>query len=275
MACQAASNSAKTGYFHSFEDRAPAAVGGPFAAAHAREPMPTIGIVDDDDDVRDTLVDYLTLQGLRVVAARDAAGFRRLLENERIDVAVLDVHMPGENGLSLARWLRDSRPTGIIFATAADRPIDRIVGLEIGADDYLVKPYDLREMLARVRCVLRRLAPTPAPAPVAKPSHGRRLVFGDMTLDVESRRLSTADDRTVELTAMEFDLLEVLVSRPNRVLSRGQLSELAHGRQPSDSDRSIDIRVTRLRKKIEPDPENPRFIRTVRGEGYLFAAEGR
>ncbi|WP_407051118.1 response regulator [Methyloraptor flagellatus] len=245
-------------------------------AATAVAPAPTVGLVDDDPEIRDMVADYLGLHGFKVLTARDAVGFRRMVETETIDVAVLDVHMPGENGLSLARWLRETGDTGIVFATGADRPIDRIVGLEVGADDYLVKPYDLRELAARLRCVLRRINPAPpAPEPMVPRTTGRRLVFGDMTLDVESRRLTTADHRIVDLTAMEFDLLEVLVSRPNRVLSRGQLSELAHGRAPADDDRSIDIRITRLRKKIEPDPTRPRFIRTVRGEGYLFQGETR
>jgi two-component system phosphate regulon response regulator OmpR len=162
------------------------------------------------------------------------------------------------------------------MATAAGRSIDRIVGLEIGADDYLVKPYELRELLARIKSVLRRVKAAPATAGTAAPlpSEGRSLKFGHLTLDLDARRLTGADGQAIELTAMEFDLLQALATRPNRVLSRGQLQEFAHGRSPDESDRSIDIRVTRLRKKIEPDPEHPRFIKTVRGEGYVFVPGG-
>jgi len=237
--------------------------------------QPTVAIVDDEEALREAVVEYLNMQGLRAVAAANAQAFRDLIEGEKIDVVVLDIAMPGEDGLSLARWLRERHTIGIIFATAAGRQIDRIVGLEIGADDYIVKPYDLRELLARIRSILRRVksaAPVKAQDQVAKT--GKSLQIGDLMLDFAGRRLVSAAGEAIDLTAMEFDLLEVLATRPNRVLSRSQLLELAHSRVPGDGDRSIDIRITRIRKKIEPDPERPRFIRTVRGEGYVFVPTG-
>jgi DNA-binding response OmpR family regulator len=233
--------------------------------------QPTVAIVDDEDALREAVVEYLNRQGLRTLAAENALAFRRLIETEKVDVIVLDIAMPGEDGLSLARWLREHHAIGIILATAAGRQIDRIVGLEIGADDYLVKPYDLRELLARIRSILRRVkAVTPAKARDQISAPGQTLQIGNLVLDLAARRLISVAGEAVDLTAMEFDLLEVLATRPNRILSRSQLLELAHSRATADGDRSIDIRITRIRKKIEPDPERPRFIRTVRGEGYVF-----
>jgi two-component system phosphate regulon response regulator OmpR len=236
----------------------------------------TVAIVDDEEHLREAVAEYLDLQGFEVLSFRSAQAFREAAPGKAIDVAVLDIAMPGEDGLSLARHIRRTGSTGIIMATAAGRSIDRIVGLEIGADDYLVKPYELRELLARIKSVLRRVKAAPATAGTAAPlpSEGRSLKFGHLTLDLDARRLTGADGQAIELTAMEFDLLQALATRPNRVLSRGQLQEFAHGRSPDESDRSIDIRVTRLRKKIEPDPEHPRFIKTVRGEGYVFVPGG-
>lgn len=238
----------------------------------------TVAIVDDEEHLREAVAEYLELQGFDVLAYRNAQVFREESVGKAIDVAILDIAMPGEDGLSLARFIRKSRPTGIIMATAAGRPIDRIVGLEIGADDYLVKPYELRELLARIKSVLRRVKAAPAngqPASAQAPvQEGRSLKFGTLTLDLDARRLVDGAGAPIDLTAMEFDLLQALATRPNRVLSRGQLQEFAHGRSADESDRSIDIRVTRLRKKIEPDPEHPRFIKTVRGEGYVFVPNG-
>ena len=235
-----------------------------------------VAIVDDEEHLREAVGEYLELQGFEVLSYRNAQVFREESVGKHIDVAILDIAMPGEDGLSLARFIRKSGTTGIIMATAAGRAIDRIVGLEIGADDYVVKPYELRELLARIKSVLRRVKAAPATAPpqaVAAPE-GRSLRFGSLTLDLDARRLVDGSNGPVELTAMEFDLLQALATRPNRVLSRGQLQEFAHGRSADESDRSIDIRVTRLRKKIEPDPEHPRFIKTVRGEGYVFVPNG-
>ncbi|MFG1478968.1 response regulator transcription factor [Xanthobacter sp. V4C-4] len=241
----------------------------------------TIAVVDDERDLRDSIVEYLQDCGFETIGAADALSFRALVAERRIDVVILDVAMPGEDGLSLARWLRRAGiPLGIIFATAAGTSVDRIIGLELGADDYVVKPYDLRELLARIRSVLRRMDGPPA-APAAglasrPPVAGRRLAFGGFELDLDGRQLLAAGGRAVDLTPLEYDLLEILATRPNRVLSRALIAELGRadaGLGPDD--RRIDIRITRLRKKIEPEPDRPRFIRTVRGEGYVFVPEGR
>jgi DNA-binding response OmpR family regulator len=242
----------------------------------------TIAVVDDEPDLREAIVEYLQGHGFRVMAAETAAAFRALIAQEPVDLVILDINMPGEDGLSLARWLRKHSETGIIFASAAGHAIDRIVGLEIGADDYLVKPYDLREMLARIRSVLRRLqerphgrakSTAPTNAAAVAPA-GRRIQFGDFVLDLDGRRLSNRDGTPVDLTPLEFDLLETLAQRPNRVLSRAVLIEQSRdGAEMAGDDRRIDIRITRLRKKIEPEPDRPRFIRTVRGEGYVFVPQ--
>lgn len=240
----------------------------------------TIAVVDDEAHLREAVAEYLQGKGFTVVEAGDAASFRALVETTPIDVVVLDVAMPGEDGLSLARWLRRRGDIGIIFATASGQPIDRIVGLELGADDYLVKPYELRELLARIRSLVRRLEVRPSresgAAPIVpKASGGRTIVFGSWTLDLDGRRLVGADGRVADLTPLEYELLEILATRPNRVLSRGRIAELGRGEGESgDADRRIDIRITRLRKKIEPEPDRPRFIQTVRGEGYVFVRDG-
>lgn len=238
-----------------------------------------IAIADDEEDLREAVAEYLSGHGYRVLTAADAAEFRALAAENRIDVAILDIAMPGEDGLSLARWLRRSGRAGIIFASASGAPMDRIVGLEIGADDYVAKPYDLREMLARVRSLIRRLDVAPEPAAVAAAPAAqapvRLLRFGPFTLDTAARRLTHAETGALDLTAAEYELLEVLAARPNRILSRAVLAELL-GAEASgaETDRRIDVRVTRLRKKIEPDPESPRFLRTIRGEGYVLSGEG-
>ncbi|HVL70928.1 MAG TPA: response regulator transcription factor [Beijerinckiaceae bacterium] len=235
--------------------------------------MSTVAIVEDEDDLREAVVEFLSGRGLRVLAAANAQEFRALIARESVDVAVLDIAMSGEDGRSLARWLTGRpRAPGIIFATAAGRPADRVVGLEIGADDYLVKPYELRELLARIRSLLRRLEERPVhepPAPAAEaPRPGRQLPVGPYLLDLDSRRL-TRDGTSIVLTPAELDLLEALATRPNRVLSRSQLLELAQAGD-GGSDRSVDVRITRLRRKLEADPDDPQLIRTVRGEGYVF-----
>ncbi len=238
----------------------------------------TVAVVDDEEHLREAVVEYLEAAGMRTVSAGNGADFRAICEREPVDVVILDIAMPGEDGLSVARWLRSRGPRpGIILATSAGASVDRIVGLEIGADDYVVKPFDLREMLARVRSVLRRLpAEGEGPAPESAPARVARTVrIGDNVLNLDSRTLFDGAGAPMDLTSMEIDLLAALAARPHRVLTRAQLLELAHGRGQNENDRSIDIRVTRLRKKIESDAERPSLIRTVRGEGYMFVpAEG-
>ena len=235
--------------------------------------MTTVAVVDDEEHLREAVVEYLDAAGLRTVSASTGAEFRAIVEREPVDLVILDIAMPGEDGLSVARWLRSrgARP-GIILATSSSTAIDRIVGLEIGADDYVVKPYDLREMLARVRSVIRRLPDEEASvAPAAAPARPAKTVrVGANTLNFDSRTLFDANGAPLDLTSMEIDLLAALAARPHRVLSRAQLLEIAHGKGQAENDRSIDIRVTRLRRKIELDADRPALIRTVRGEGYMF-----
>ncbi len=237
-----------------------------------------IAVVDDEPDLCEAVVEYLEANGFDVVGFQRAAAFREEASRQPFDLAILDIAMPGEDGLSLARWIRaGNMPTGIIFATAAGTSIDRIIGLELGADDYVVKPYELRELLARVRSVIRRLPATPAaavaaPAAETKPASGKRVRFGGNVLDLESRSLSDASGRPIDLTATEFDLLAALATRAGRSLSRAQIIELCGG-DGGDTDRAVDIRIVRLRKKIESNPESPRFIKTVRGVGYVFLGD--
>jgi two-component system phosphate regulon response regulator OmpR len=229
--------------------------------------------VDDEADVRDTLREYLSLQGFRVTALDGGAALRSLVEAaEGFDLAILDITMPGEDGLSLARFLRERTDVGIIMVTASGETIDRIVGLEMGADDYVPKPVDLRELLARVKAVLRRTATR---GQDADPDDGDRQIvyFGRCRLDLDSHKLYDEEGREIALTAMEFDLLKAFAERPNRVLSRDQLLELAHDRDWEPFDRSIDIRIARIRRKIERDPGKPQAIKTVRGAGYIFATD--
>jgi DNA-binding response OmpR family regulator len=229
-------------------------------------------VVDDEHDIRDTVQEYLQLHGYRVSAADGGAALRRLAEAGDIDLAVLDINMPGEDGLSLARFLREKGGIGIIMLTAADETVDRIVGLEMGADDYMAKPFDLRELLARTKAVLRRRATAEAPEAAAEPT--TRVRFGHCLLDLDAHRLYDADGNEIAITAMEFDLLKAFAEHPNRVLNRDQLLELAHNRSWEPFDRSIDIRIARLRRKVERDPAKPQVIKTVRGTGYVYAAGG-
>ncbi len=232
-----------------------------------------IAIVEDEPDLREAVADYLSANGFDVTVAGSAAEMRELLKDHSFDLAILDIAMPGEDGLSLGRFLRSRMPIGLIFATAAGTSIDRIVGLELGADDYLVKPYELREMLARVRSVLRRIPPqteAQAPAPEA-PKQVRRVIgFGDMRADLDSRMVM-GPSGSVDLAKSEFDVLEVFLTRPNRVLSRAAIFEAIGHQEDAEASRALDLRIMRLRRKIETDPASPRYLRTVRGEGYIFA----
>ncbi|CAM5489687.1 two-component system torCAD operon response regulator TorR [Aquamicrobium terrae] len=234
-------------------------------------------IVEDEPDLREAVAEYLGANGYDVSAAENAAMARPLLETQSFHLAILDIAMPGEDGLSLGRWLRGRMQTGIIYATAAGTALDRIVGLELGADDYVVKPYELRELLARTRSVLRRVPPPAAAMPPGAADAGagtgrRTLRFGGFSADLDGRIVSGPDGAAVEMTKSEFDVLEVFLTRANRLLTRAAISEaIGAAADADDSSRAVDIRVMRLRKKIEADPANPKFLRTVRGEGYIFS----
>jgi DNA-binding response OmpR family regulator len=245
--------------------------------AAAADAARTIVVVDDEPDLRTMLEDYLSLHGYAVRGAADAAALDALLLAQGPpDLLVLDVNMPGEDGFALLRRLRASgcRAGVVMLTAAAVDPPSRVAGLDGGADDYLAKPVELRELLARVRSVLRRVEADPAASPAPAPPGGRRHRFGRCTLDPEGRRLLDEAGAEVPLTAMEYDLLSIFARHPRQVLSRDRLAELAHGRPLAPGDRSVDIRVARLRQKLEADPANPTAIRTARGEGYAYEPEG-
>ncbi len=227
-------------------------------------------VVDDEDDLRDTVGDYLGMHGFEVRTAEDGQSLRRLLEEERFDLAVLDINMPGEDGLSIARFLRETSDMGIVILTAAGETVDRIVGLEMGADDYLGKPFDPRELMARIKSVLRRREAADRMSQAAGQADETVVRFGHCLLNLDAQKLFDETGQEITITAMEFDLLKVFAENANRVLNRDQLLELAHNRDWEPFDRSIDIRVMRLRRKIESDPGKPQVIKTVRGVGYMF-----
>jgi DNA-binding response OmpR family regulator len=225
-----------------------------------------IVVVDDDSDVRETVAEYLRRSGFAVSEADGGAALREIMASRPVDLAILDVNMPGDDGLTLAREIRGSGEAGIIMLTARGDDVDRIVGLEIGADDYITKPFNLRELLARTKAVLRR-ASRGGEAPATL---GREVQMGKCRLNLDSRKLYEADGSEVPITAMEFDLLQAFAEHPRRVLSRDRLLDLAHGKEMEPFDRSIDTRVTRIRRKIERDPAKPACIKTVRGAGYVY-----
>jgi DNA-binding response OmpR family regulator len=234
-----------------------------------------IVIVEDEPDLRDAVAEYLGANGYDVATADNAAAMRGLAETGQFHLAILDIAMPGEDGLSLGRWLRSRMPIGIIYATAAGTPLDRVVGLELGADDYVVKPYELRELLARVRAVLRRVPRlgergTEARAPAGAAQH-RVVAFGPWRADLDGRAVTGPGGAALDLAKSEFDVLEAFLARANRLLSRATISEAIGLAEDSEASRAVDIRIMRLRKKIEADPANPKFLRTVRGEGYIFS----
>jgi len=226
-------------------------------------------IVEDDADVRRMVAEYLSEHGYTVAQADGGAAMRTEIERSLPDVVLLDVRLPGEDGLTLARYLRERYDVGIIMVTAAGAVVDRVVGLEIGADDYLAKPFDPRELLARLRSVMRRIQAPPA-APASGPRASERIAVGRCLLDLASHQLFDSDGREVPMTAMEFELLKIFVEHPHKVLSRDQILTSTRNREWEPFDRSIDIRIARLRRKIESDPDNPQAIRTVRGAGYMF-----
>ena len=233
-------------------------------------PKATILIVDDEPEVRAVLEEYFVAHGYAALCAESAGAARLLVAKHPIDLALVDIHMPGEDGLSLARHLRERyAKLAIVMLTSAGTVVDRIVGLEMGADDYIPKPFDPRELVARVKSVLRRTS-----------SAGRadigaaRVRIGRCVLDIAAHRLTDEKGEEVPMSPLEFDLLKALAEHPNRALSREHILNLNKQRDWDPFDRSVDLRIMRLRKKIEPDPEHPRFIRTIRNEGYLFVPDG-
>jgi two-component system phosphate regulon response regulator OmpR len=226
-------------------------------------------VVDDELEVREMIRDYLAGNGYAVSAVAGGAEMRRVLSERPANLVILDLRMPGEDGLSLARYLREQGQIGIIMVTASTEVVDRVVGLELGADDYISKPFDPRELLARVRSVLRRTELMSGDhKPVAAMAHEIRM--GRCMFNLQSGRLYTLVGEDVPLTSMEFELLKALASRPNRVLSRDQLLDLAHNKEMEAFDRSIDIRIMRIRRKIEENPDKPQVLKTIRGLGYMF-----
>ncbi|HYJ99156.1 MAG TPA: two-component system response regulator OmpR [Burkholderiaceae bacterium] len=231
-----------------------------------------IVVVDDDARIRDLLRRYLTQEGFEVLLAEDAKALNRILTRETIDLIVLDLMLPGEDGLSICRRLRAANDvTPIIMLTAKVEDVDRIVGLEVGADDYLPKPFNPRELLARVHAVLRRRPAMEAPG--APSSDNEVVSFGPFAFDLGARTLRKNGDE-LPLTTGEFAMLKALVRHPRQPLSRDKLAQLARGREFEPFDRSLDVQISRLRKMIESDPSQPRYIQTVWGVGYVFVPDG-
>ena len=224
-------------------------------------------VVDDQKEICDVVQEYLTGEGYRVSIAHDGNGMRRVLGQHHIDLVILDLMLPGEDGLTLARSLRNESGIGIIILTGRGETVDRIIGLEMGADDYLPKPFHLRELLARVKSVLRRVQ-----SRVGEPGQPVRTNarFAGWSLDLSSRELTSPAGEAVRLTTGEFDLLAAFVNNANQVLSRDRLLDLARNREAGPFDRTIDVQVGRLRRKLEDDSQNPSLIKTVRGSGYIF-----
>ncbi len=226
-------------------------------------------VVDDDRDIRELLTNYLTRNGFRATAVADGRAMRAALAAHAFDLVVLDVMLPGEDGLTLCRELRARSNLPILMLTARGDDLDRIVGLEMGADDYLPKPFNPRELLARIKAVLRRARALPDNLHAPQHSFAR---FDGWTLNFDTRTLHDPAGEAVELSGAEFRLLKIFVERPHRVLNRDQLMDLLHGRDTEPFDRSIDVQVSRLRQRLGDDAREARLIKTVRGEGYVFTA---
>jgi two-component system OmpR family response regulator len=233
------------------------------------EQQPHILVIDDDREIRDLLARFLERNRFRVTAARDGREARRAWAAGHYQLVVLDLMLPGESGLDLARWLRTLSNVPIVMLTAMGEETDRIIGLELGADDYLAKPFNPRELLARIRAVLRRAGETPDKR---QDQTSRPVKFSGWTLEPARRRLLNPEDVEVPLTGGEYDLLVALVDRANRVLTRDMLLDLLRGRQAGPFDRAIDVAISRLRRKLEDDGRHAQLIKTVRGGGYVLAA---
>ncbi|MGY6551554.1 MAG: response regulator [Erythrobacter sp.] len=240
---------------------------------------PHLLLVDDEASIREPLAAFLVRNGFAVTAAQDAAAARTKLQSGEFDLVILDIMMPGEDGLSLARFIRATSDLPVIMLTARAEEIDRIIGLEMGADDYLAKPFNPRELTARITAILRRSqrSSSPNPSPSSSSSGESRAIyqFGPWRLDTAARSLMHDDGIEAELTSGEFLLIEALVQRPGIVLSRDQLLDLVKGREAGPFDRAIDNAISRLRRKIESDPKAPEFIKTVHGAGYVLAAPAK
>ena len=234
-----------------------------------------IYVVDDEAPAREMVGDYLKLHGFEVTLCDGGASLRTAITRQSPDLIILDLNMPEEDGLSIVRALKQHGSVPIIMLTATASPIDRVVGLELGADDYLAKPCELRELLARVRSVLRRSIAIPPVAAVSAAAGGSAPIrFGTKWLDVNAQVLRDEEGNEHPLVSSEFALLKAFAENPKRVLSRERLLDLAEARDREAFDRAIDVRITRIRRKIEPDPAHPTVIRTVRGAGYLFSPDG-
>jgi two-component system OmpR family response regulator len=225
-------------------------------------------LVDDEAALREPLAEYLSRQGFAVSQASSAAEARSLLREDKPDLVLLDIMMPGEDGLSLCRHLVEAQDLPVIFLTARGEATDRIVGLEIGADDYVVKPFEPRELVARIRSVLRRASRTQAPA-----TEEETLMFEGWQLDPLKRRLTDPEGAVVAISSVEFRLLKAFLEHPRQVLNRDRLLDMVQGREAHLFDRAVDNQVSRLRRKIEPDSRNPQLIQTVWGGGYMLAAD--
>ncbi|MET0360672.1 MAG: response regulator [Sphingobium sp.] len=231
---------------------------------------PHILLVDDERSIRDPLANFLQKNGYRVTAAQDAESARRALGANAIDMLILDIMMPGEDGLSLCRHVREKGEMPIILLTARTEETDRIVGLEMGADDYVVKPFSPRELVARIKTILRRAG---AGAVRDAAPHARAFVFGDWALNTDDWTLTGADGVAIPLSTADYRLLLAFLERPRQVLTRDQLLDLTQGREANPFDRAIDNQISRLRRKIEPDPKSPSLIKTVWGGGYMLSAD--
>jgi two-component system, OmpR family, response regulator len=242
----------------------------PLPDSRVTDHAPHILFVEDDPEIRSLVADFLSANGYRVSVAREGREMDRILSVSRIDALILDIMLPREDGLSLCRRVRASSALPIIMLTARGSETERIVGLEMGADDYLPKPFSTYELLARLRALLRR-AQAVARAP--REGRGSMLTFAGWKLDLDARRLHRADGTRVTLTSGEYELLVAFCEHPNRVLTRDQLLDLTRGRAAMPFDRSIDIQVSRLRRKIESDPKDPALVQTVRAGGYIFTPQ--
>ncbi|MBR7801776.1 response regulator [Undibacterium fentianense] len=227
----------------------------------------TLLIVDDDREIRNLLADYLETHGYATLTASDGSNMWSMLDKQQVDLIVLDLNLPGDDGLTLCRQLRSKSSTPVIMLTARGEPLDRILGLEMGADDYLPKPFEPRELLARIRSVLRR---TQATGDLAESNKPQKLKFGEWTVDLIARHLISPDNRIIALSGSEYRLLNIFLEQPNTVLNRDQLLNMTQGRDADPFDRSIDIQISRLRQKLGEDARSPQIIKTVRNGGYVL-----